>query len=82
MARKKDDILLKSAFEEFFPELLQFFYPDDVNSFDFKKGIEFLDKELQEILPEIAKKGGTRYVDLLARCYLKNGKEEWVLCTY
>jgi predicted transposase YdaD len=79
MTRKKDDILLKSAFEEFFPDLLRFFYPDEVKAFDFDRNIEFLDKELREITPETSKKGGNRYVDLLARCYLKNGREEWIL---
>ena len=79
MARKKDDILLKSAFEDFFPDLLRFFYSEEIDSFDFGRGIEFLDKELREILPETSKKGGNKFVDLLAKCYLKNGQEEWVL---
>jgi hypothetical protein len=38
-----------------------------------------MDKELSELFPEIEKKGGSRFVDMLVKTYLKNGKEEWIL---
>jgi len=41
-----------------------------------EKGFEFLDKELKEIFPEIEKKGGTRFVDLLTKCILTTRKED------
>ncbi|MBX3257234.1 MAG: hypothetical protein KF862_24080 [Chitinophagaceae bacterium] len=77
--RKKDDPLLKAAFEELFPYLLRFCFADAVKVFDLRKGFVFLDKELTELFPELKKQGGSRFVDLLVKVFLKNGKEEWIL---
>ena len=79
MPRKKDDALLKAAFEELFPYLLRFCFPDADKVFDFRKGFVFLDKELTELFPELKKQGGSRFVDMLVKTFLKNGKEEWIL---
>lgn len=79
MPRRKNDILLKSAFEETFPDLLRFYFPDADEIFDMDRGFEFLDKELGELFPELEKKEGSRFVDMLAKGYLKNGQEEWIL---
>jgi len=49
--RKKNDILLKAAFEESFPDLLQFFFPEANEIFAIERGFEFLDKELHELFP-------------------------------
>ena len=38
-----------------------------------------MDKELSEICSEPEKKGGSRFVDMLVKTYLKNGSEEWML---
>jgi len=77
--RKKDDPLLKAAFEELFPHLLRFCFPGADKIFDFRKGFVFLDKELTELFPELKKQGGSRFVDMLVKAFLKNGKEEWIL---
>lgn len=79
MFRKKDDVLLKSAFEEAFPDLLRFYFQDADAIFDMERGFEFMDKELIELFPELEKQGGTRFVDLLVKTFLKNGAEEWIL---
>ncbi|MFT4019554.1 MAG: hypothetical protein QM668_21500 [Agriterribacter sp.] len=79
MPRKKDDALLKAAFEELFPYLLRFCFSDADKVFDFRKGFVFLDKELTELFPELKKQGGSRFVDMLVKTFLKNGKEEWIL---
>lgn len=79
MYRRKDDILLKSAFEEAFPDLLRFYYADADSIFDMDRGFEFLDKELGELFPELEKQGGNRFVDMLVKVYLKDGTEEWIL---
>lgn len=76
---RKNDILLKSAFKEAFPDLLRFFFQEADTIFDIGKGFEFMDKELSEIYPELEKKGGSRFVDMLVKTYLKNGSEEWML---
>ena len=77
--RKKHDSLLKAAFEELFPYLLRFCFTDADNIFNFRKKPVFLDKELAELFPEPEKQGGNRFVDLLAKVFLKNGREEWIL---
>jgi hypothetical protein len=78
MYRKKDDILLKSAFEETFPDLLRFYYKNADGIFDMDRGFEFMDKELRELFPELDKSGGTRFVDMLVKSFLKDGEEEWI----
>ncbi|KAA2245677.1 hypothetical protein F0L74_06900 [Chitinophaga agrisoli] len=79
MAYKKHDILLKSAFEETFPDLLRFYFDSADVIFDMEKQFEFLDKELREIFPDPDKNGGTRFVDMLVKTFLKTGEEEWIL---
>jgi len=79
MPRRKDDILLKSAFEEAFPDLLRFCFADADDLFDMDKDFEFLDKELTELFPEIEQQGGNRFVDMLVKVFLKGGEEEWIL---
>jgi hypothetical protein len=77
--RKKNDILLKSAFEEAFTDLLHFFFDDANVIFDLERGFEFMDKELTELFPELEKKGGSRFVDMLVKTFLQTGGEEWIL---
>ncbi|MBE9460836.1 hypothetical protein ACFP1I_20140 [Dyadobacter subterraneus] len=77
--RKKNDILLKSAFEEAFPDLLRFFFEDADNIFNMDRGFEFMDKELSELFPELEKQGGSRFVDMLVKTFLGSGEEEWIL---
>ena len=77
--RRKNDILLKSAFEEAFPDLLRFFFPQTDTLFDISRGFEFMDKELSELFPELEKQGGSRFVDMLVKTWLLDGTEEWVL---
>ncbi|MDR6196079.1 hypothetical protein [Siphonobacter sp. SORGH_AS_0500] len=79
MLRRKNDILLKSAFEEAFPDLLRFFFKDADQLFDMQRGFEFMDKELMELFPELEKKGGNRLVDMLVKVYSSEGQEEWLL---
>jgi hypothetical protein len=60
--RKKDDPLLKAAFEELFAHLLRFCFPGADKIFDFRKGFVFLHEELTELFPELKKQGGGRFV--------------------
>ena len=77
--RKKNDILLKSAFEEAFPDLLRFFFDHADSIFDIRRGFTFLDKELSELFPELEKQGGSRFVDMLVKTYLRSGTKGWIL---
>lgn len=76
---KQNDELLKGAFEENFPDFLRFLYPDADDIFDLSKGIEFMDKELLAIVPDRERKKGKRVADLLAKVFLKDGTEKWIL---
>ena len=67
----------KEVLETYFPEFIHFYFPKAYNDIDWNKGYEFLDKELQKITKTAYK--GRRYVDKLAKVWLKNGKEQWTL---
>ena len=71
------DILWKSLLEDIFPEFLRYFIPESDTLFDFSMGVTFLDKELEQLFPE----GDTpnRRADKLAKVYLKDGTEQWIL---
>jgi predicted transposase YdaD len=75
---KRDDTLWKSILEDVFEDFLNFFYFNADEIFDFKRGFDFLDKELEELFPQTENKD-VRYVDKLVRVWLKNGREEWIL---
>jgi predicted transposase YdaD len=75
---KRDDTLWKAILEDVFDDFLTFFYPNDGELFDFSKGFEFLDKELEELFPNLDSKS-IRYVDKLVKVYLRNGAEKWIL---
>ena len=64
--------ILDLQFEEFMA-----FFPDAHAQIDWQAGHEFLDKELQKITMDAAL--GRRMVDKLAKVYLKDGQEHWVL---
>lgn len=71
------DELWKSIIEDLFDHFLHFFYPDFVDQVDFDKPYSFLDKELQRLEVDTKRKG--RRADLLAKVFLKNGTEVWML---
>lgn len=76
---KQNDELLKGAFEEWFIEFLRFMYPNADEIFDLSGGVTFMDKELLAIVPDRERKKGKRVADLLAKVYLKDGTEKWIL---
>jgi len=66
----------KETIRTFFPHFLSFFFPSIAQHIDTSKGFDFLDKELGRI----SRKGLTgRRADTLAKVYLKNGEEQWLL---
>ncbi|PRD54692.1 hypothetical protein [Sphingobacterium gobiense] len=76
---KQNDELLKGAFEENFADFLRFLYPNADHIFDFSKSIQFMDKELLAIVPDRERKKGKRVADLLAKVFLKDGTEKYIL---
>lgn len=77
--RKKNDIITKAAFVEWFTDLLRFLYPDADDVFNLGRGVTAMEKELLEIIPERERIGGTLLADLLMKVYLRNGTEQWIL---
>lgn len=67
----------KEVLTLFFPEFMEFFFPDVHAAIDWSRGFEFLDKEMQRLSAKAAV--GRRTVDKLARIWLKNGAELRVL---
>jgi hypothetical protein len=66
----------KEAIEGAFPEFMAFFFPAAAERIDWGRGYEFLDQELRQVVRDAD--SGKRYVDKLARVFLKNGEEDWV----
>src|SRR5690606_5343372 len=79
LPRKKNDIITKAAFAEWFTDLLRFLYPDADEIFDLSRAAVPMEKELLEIMPERERIGGTLLADLLMKVYLKDGTEQWLL---
>ncbi|MCP4110796.1 MAG: DUF4351 domain-containing protein [Desulfobacteraceae bacterium] len=67
----------KEVIERYFPEFIAFFFPKVFQDIDWEKGYEFLNKELQKIAKDA--KIGRKYVDKLAKVWLKNGESAWAL---
>jgi hypothetical protein len=73
------DILWKGMVESVFDDMMRFIFPYIDQEVDLGRGVEFLDKELAELYPEPEKSMPTRVMDKLAKVYVKNGGEQWVL---
>ena len=67
----------KDVLDLLFEDAMAFFFPAAHAQIDWSRGFEFLDKELQKITADAAL--GRRVVDKLAKVWLKNGQELWVL---
>ncbi|WP_028295792.1 hypothetical protein [Olivibacter sitiensis] len=79
MARKRLDILWKGILEDLFIEFLRFMVPNADEIFDFERGLDFLDKEMEQLFPPEGDEFSLKVVDKLARVYRRTGEEEWVL---
>lgn len=76
---QRDDTLWKSILEDIFEDFLLFFYPDAGSFFDFSRGFEYLDKELEQLFPPEDNSYQTRFVDKLVKVHCRNGDNEWIL---
>ncbi|MEA3643569.1 MAG: hypothetical protein VBE63_27115, partial [Lamprobacter sp.] len=76
-AKRDDDSPWKEALERFFPEFLALLFPAIHAEIDWSKGVQFLDKEFQQIVREA--KTTRRYADKLVGVTLRNGSAVWVL---
>lgn len=72
------DFRWKEIIEALFEDFVAYFMPSFYPKVDFKKGVEFLDKELQELVGTYGKKG---YIvtDKLVKVHLKDGSIKWLV---
>ncbi|MCB0095308.1 MAG: hypothetical protein KDE46_06280 [Caldilineaceae bacterium] len=66
----------KNAIEWYFAEFMAFFFPVAHQGVDWSVPVEFLDKELQQVVRDAEL--GRRYADKLAKVFKKDGSEQWV----
>jgi hypothetical protein len=71
------DLLWKAAFRLYFKDFFYFFYKSYSRRIDWKRGIEFLDKELHKL--HVQSDVMNRVADVLVRLYLKNGQPICIL---
>jgi hypothetical protein len=77
--KHNDDILWKGVLEDLFEDFLHFFFPQADQLFDLEKGVEYLDKELEQLFPPEAGNYALRFVDKLVKVFTRDGNEEWLL---
>lgn len=71
------DALWKGIIESLIDEFIHYFFAPYVHLIDFERGFEFLDTELQKLVPD--NPGSIRHADKLIKAWLKNGLEVWFL---
>lgn len=71
------DTLWKGIIENLVDDFIRFFFPQQVDLIDFSRPFEFLDTELQHLLPENPAK--KRHADKLIKAWKKDGTEAWFL---
>lgn len=67
----------KEILERFFPQFMQFFFPQAYLDINWRRRYEFLDKELQQVVRDAEL--GKRLVDKLVKVWRKDGKQTWIL---
>ncbi|MCB0144899.1 MAG: hypothetical protein KDE50_33765, partial [Caldilineaceae bacterium] len=67
----------KNILEWYFEEFVEFFMAEAYADIDWRQPVEFLDKELQQVVRDA--EFGRRHVDKLAKVWRKSGQEQWVL---
>ena len=67
----------KEIIEDYFPQFIEFFFYDAYCEIDWERPYEFLDTELQQLEPDA--EIGKRLVDKVAKVWLLDGEEAWVL---
>ena len=73
------DLLWKGILESTFWHFMNFMFPDKTLEWDESCEVEFLDKELQQLLPGANGRKGVRHVDKLAKVILENGMYHYFL---
>ncbi len=75
--RSDQDSPWKEVLEAYFPQAMQFFFPQTAALIDWNRPHEFLGKEFQQISREAEQ--GRRYADKLVKAWQIQGEEIWLL---
>jgi hypothetical protein len=75
--RQNNDTPWKKILRNYFPQAIQFFFPELATLIDWRRTPQFLDKEFEAIAPNADQ--GNRYVDQLVRVWRLDGRQEWLL---
>jgi hypothetical protein len=67
----------KDILRAYFPQAIEFFFPNTAALIDWSKPHEFLDKEFQKISQDA--EIGRRFADQLVKVWLKDGESIWLL---
>jgi Domain of unknown function (DUF4351) len=67
----------KMVLRSYFPQAMEFFFPNTAALIDWTRPHEFLDKEFQKISQDAEL--GRRYADQLVKVWLKGGQSLWLL---
>lgn len=71
------DTLWKGIIENLVDDFIRYFFPNYVEEIDFERGFEFLDTELQKLMPDNPSQ--KRHADKLIQVWFKDGQEAWFL---
>ncbi|MEH2449741.1 MAG: DUF4351 domain-containing protein [Nostoc sp.] len=75
--RADNDSPWKEILEAYFPQAMQFFFPQTAALINWERPYEFLDKEFQQIAREAEL--GRRYADKLVKVWQIQGEKIWLL---
>lgn len=75
---RKEDQLWKGIIESIFTDFIRFIHPGIDEFLDLNRGVEFLDKELEQVYSESGV-NAINYVDKLVKVYTHEGQLEWIL---
>ncbi len=75
--RADQDSPWKEILEAYFPQAIEFFFPQTAALIDWERPYEFLDKEFQQISRDAEQ--GRRYADKLVKVWQHQGEEIWLL---
>jgi Domain of unknown function (DUF4351) len=77
LSRADLDSPWKMVLRSYFPQAIEFFFPNTAALIDWTRPHEFLDKEFQKISQDAEL--GRRYADQLVKVWLKGGQSLWLL---
>lgn len=75
--RDEFDSPWKDILEAYFPDFMQFFFPQIYADIDWSRGYDFLDQELRQVVRDAEL--GKRLLDKLVKVWRRTGQETWVL---